>query len=133
MALADESAWFELVAFRTSEAVTFEGSVSHMLDVCLTAFFNPEGSDLEYGLRFDLTGHGDFMLLVLVEMLIADIKALVKAIGANGVSAILPCFLCRYVLSFKAKAKDELKHISQLVDLGCLDQQRWGNTLTPRY
>ena len=39
MALADESAWFELVAFRTSETLTFEGSVSHLLDVCITAFF----------------------------------------------------------------------------------------------
>jgi hypothetical protein len=126
MALSDESAWFELVAFRTSETVTFEGSVSHLLDVCLTAFFDPEGYDLKYGLSFTVKGYGDLMLLALVEMLIADIKAIVEAIGANGVSAILPCFLCRYVLSFKAKAKDELKDISQLVDLGCLDQQLWG-------
>ena len=42
--LADESAWFELVAFRTSETVPFEGSVSQMLDVCLTAFLTPKGT-----------------------------------------------------------------------------------------
>ena len=126
MALADESAWFELVAFRTSETVAFEGAVSHLLDVCLSVFFDPEGYNLRYGLNFRVKGYGDLMLSVLVEMLIADIKAIVEAIGANGVSAILPCFLCRYVLSFKAKAKNELKDINQLVDLGCLDQQLLG-------
>ena len=75
-------------------------------------------------MNFTVKGHGDLMPSVLVEMLIADITAIVEAIGANGVSAILPCFLCRYVLSFKAKEKYERKDISQLVGLGCLDQQR---------
>ena len=34
-AIADETCWFELAAFRTSEAKYFVGSVSHLLDVCL--------------------------------------------------------------------------------------------------
>ena len=125
-ALCDESCWFELVAFRTSETSTFVGSVSHLLDVCLTCFFDPNGHHLRYGALFDLKGHGSFMLSLVVEMLIADIKALVEAIGANGVSAILPCFLCRRILSFKAKEKPEMQALSQFVNIGCLDQTKWG-------
>ena len=34
-ALADESSWFELASFRTSETSGFIGGVSHLLDVCL--------------------------------------------------------------------------------------------------
>ena len=66
------------------------------------------------------------MLVAMIEMLIADIKALVEAIGANGVSAILPCFLCRYVMSFKAKAQPAFAAVNKLVDFSCRDKNCWG-------
>ena len=125
VALADETCWFELVAFRTLETQAFVGSVSHLLDVCLSCFFDPIGIDVRYGVRMRLTGYGDLMLCLKVEMLIADIKAIVQAIGANGVSALLPCFFCRRVLSFAAKAQPRFAAVDELVDLGCLDQDRW--------
>ena len=125
-ALSDESCWFELAALRTSETTHFVGSVSHLLDVCLSCFFDPDGHDVRYGLEFHLKLHGPFRLSMVCEFLIADIKALVEAIGANGVSAILPCFLCRRILSIKAKQKPELASLDDFVDLGCLDQRRWG-------
>lgn len=37
-ALADDSCWFELMAFRTSETIKFVGGVSHLMDVALTCF-----------------------------------------------------------------------------------------------
>ena len=90
-------------------------------------FFDPTGIDVRYGVRMRLTGYGDLMLCLKVEMLIADIKAIVQAIGANGVSALLPCFFCRRVLSFAAKAQPRFAAVDELVDLGCLDQDRWCN------
>ena len=117
-ALADDSSWFELAAFRAVTADGFDGSVSHMLDVCLSCFFARE-HNIRHCCRFELLEHGGFMLCLALEMLIADIPALVSAIGANGVSAILPCFLCRRVLSFKANA--ELTSLEGFVDLSCTD------------
>jgi hypothetical protein len=125
-AMADETCWFELAAFRTSESGAFIGSVSHLLDVCMTCFFDPHGTNMRYGSLFDLKEHGKFMLFLVVEGLIADIKAIVEAIGANGVSAILPCFLCRRILSFKAKQKDTLAGLVDFRDLSCLDEHLWG-------
>ena len=126
MALSDETCWFELVAFRTSETSEFVGTISHLLDVCLTCFFDPSGHDIRHGLSFEVKGYGKMMLCLAVGHLIADIKAIVEAIGALGVHAIMPCFFCRRVLSFKAKAKPELQALPDFVDLGCLDHTRWG-------
>ena len=127
VALADDACWFELVAFRTAETDDFVGNISHLLDVCLSVFFDPEGHDLRYGCVFDLLGHGQQIVLTLyLEMLIADIKALCEAIGSMGVSALLPCFLCRRVLSLKAKQKPELAILDDWVDLACLDATKWG-------
>ena len=38
-ALADDSCWFELMAFRASVAAIFVGTVSHLLDIALTCFW----------------------------------------------------------------------------------------------
>ena len=89
-------------------------------------FFDPSGHDIRFGLCFEVKGHGKMMLCLVVEHLFADIKALVEAIGALGVHAVMPCFFCRGVLSFKAKAKPELQALPDFVDLGCLDRTRWG-------
>ena len=40
-ALTDESCWFELASFRTSETSGFVGGVPHLLDVGLGCFFDP--------------------------------------------------------------------------------------------
>ena len=125
-AMCDESCWFEIIAFRSSEVVEFVGGCSHLLDVCMSCFFDPNGHDVRYSLPFDLMGYGSFRLSLEVEMLIADIKALTECIGANGVSAIMPCFFCRQILSFKAKAKPEMAGLNKFVDLGCLDTTKWG-------
>jgi hypothetical protein len=91
-ALSDESCWFELVAFRTKITSTFIGSISHLLDVCLSCFFDPEGHDIRMGLDMPLKSHGRINMVLGLEMLIADIMALVPAIGAMGVHAVVPCF-----------------------------------------
>ena len=98
VALADESCWFEIAAFQTSRTRTFDGGIPHLLDVCLSCFFDEQGHDLRHGAHFVFKGHGALMLSLRVEMLIGDIKALCEAVGAMGVSGALPCFFCRRVL-----------------------------------
>ena len=44
MALADESAWFELVAFRTSDTVAFKGAVTHFSRRMPLSFLTPKGT-----------------------------------------------------------------------------------------
>ena len=125
-ALADESCWFELAAFRTSETEKFVGSASQLLNVALSCFFDPAGVDARAGILFDLLDHGSLMVCLNVEMLIADVKAIVEAIGANGVSAHLPCWYCRKVLSFRALQNEQFKSLPGFVDLTCIDQKKWG-------
>ena len=105
-ALSDESTWFELVAFRSEEASEFVGTVSHLLEVCTSCFYPPD-NNLHHGVVFAVLGYGNLMLILEIEHLIADVKALIEVSGAMGVHAIMPCFLCRKVLGFKAKAKPE--------------------------
>ena len=124
-ALCDESAWFELTAFRSSETSVFVGSVSHLLEVCLSCFYPPD-NNLHYGVLFAVSGYGNLMLIVEIEHLIADVKALIEVSGAMGVSAIMPCWFCRKVLSFSAKLKPEMAALPDFVDVGCLDAARWG-------
>ena len=88
-------------------------------------FVDPSGYDIRVCLEFHLKDHGKFWLSLCLELLIADIKALVEAIGAMGVSAIIPCFLGRRVLSLKAKEKPELATVNEYVDLSCLDRTKW--------
>ena len=128
-ALADESCWFELASFRTSETGSFVGGVSQLLDVGLTCFFDPEGFDASNGVLMPLLGSREgFMLVLRIEMLIADIKAIVEAIGANGVSAHLPCWFCRRVLSFRALQNKDYRALLDdgYVDLSCTDKRKWG-------
>ena len=82
-ALSDESCWFEIVAFRTKQSKTFDGSMSHVVEVVLECFFSAT-HDLRTGAVFDLKGYGTLMLVCILEMLIADIKALAEVIGSNG-------------------------------------------------
>ena len=105
-ALADESCWFGLASFRSSETGGIVGGASHQLDVGLGCFFGPEVFDASTGVHMPLLGRRKGLMLVLrIEMLITDTKAIVEAIGANGVSAHLPCWCCRRVLSFRALNK----------------------------
>lgn len=125
-ALADDSCWFELAAFRTSETDCFEGTITHLLDVALTCFFDPAGANARTGILCDLRDHGPFMVCLQFEMLIADVKALCEAIGSLGVSAHLPCWYCRKVLSFRALQDPVIKALPGFVDLSCADPSKWG-------
>ena len=124
--LSDESCWFELAAFQTCTIRTFVGTVSHLLDVCLSCFFDAQGHDARCGLSFFVKGHGKLMLTLAVEMLIADIAALCEAIGAMGVSGTLPCFLCRRVLSWRSQSNPQIAALTDFCDLSSLDQSKWG-------
>ena len=125
-ALADDSCWFELMAFRTSETIKFVGGVSHLMDVALTCFFDPCGHNIRHGLRFQLMGYGTIHLCVRLELFIADIPAICQATGANGPSADVPCFLCRRILSYTAARKPEIAALPGFVTLSCDDQTQWG-------
>ena len=123
-ALSDEACWFEVVAFRTKHSKTFDGSMSHVVEVVLECFFSAP-HDMRTGAVFDLKGYGAVMLVLILEMIIADIKALVEVIGSNGPTAVLPCFLCKRVLSFAAKQKPAFADRPDFVDLSCLDRSKW--------
>lgn len=125
-ALSDESCWFEIVAFQNREVKDFDGSMSQVVEQVLLCFFDSNTHDLRTGLVFDLKGHGMFMLVAILEMLIADIKALVEAICSNGVTGVLPCFLCERVVSYKAKERPALKDNDSFVTLACFDPTKWG-------
>lgn len=125
-ALSDEACWFELVAFRTAETKHFDGCVSHLVEVCLGCFFDSASCDFRSGLTFHVKDYGTIMLVMVLEMIIADAKALIDAIGALGVNAVLPCFLCRRIVSFDAKQKPLLADKPELVTLDCLDSSKWG-------
>jgi hypothetical protein len=105
VALSDDASWFELAAFRTSGTDAFEGSVSRLLGVCLSCFYDEDSHNIRHSCLFELLGYGPFMLTMVLEMLIADFQALVAAVGATGASAILPCFFCKRVLSFIKRLK----------------------------
>ena len=124
-ALSDDSCWFELVAFQTETTDTFVGRVSHMLDVCLSVFFDLDRHNLRHGCLFTLLGFGRFMLCAIVEMLLADINAIVESIGAMGQNGVVPCFFCRNIISFAAKARPMLSGNNNFVDLTCRDRRRW--------
>ena len=100
-ALADESCWFELASFRTSEANGFVRW--RVVSTRCGMFFDLECFGVSTGVHMALLGSREGLMLVLrIEMLIADIKAIVEAIWAIGVSAHLPCWFYRRVRSFQA-------------------------------
>ena len=129
-ALSDESCWFEVLALRTAIQKKIDGAMSHIVEVVLSCFFCQETHDLRTGIVFDLKGHGVFMLVGVLEIMIADTKALVEAIGSNGPNAVLPCFLCRHVVSMSAKQKPALVNNDTFVALTCIDQTKWGKHTT---
>jgi hypothetical protein len=98
--------------------------------VGLACFFDPEGFDASTGVHMPLLGSREGLMLVMrIEMLIADIKAIVEAIkGANGVSAHLPCWFCRRVLSFRALKNDSYRALLDdgFVDLSSTNKRQWG-------
>ena len=68
------------------------------------------------------------MLVLRIEMLIADIKAIVEAIGANGVNAHLPCWFCSRVLNFRALKNDSYRALLDdgFVDLSSTNKRQLG-------
>ena len=93
------------------------------------ASFDPEGSDASIGVHMPVFGSREGLMLVLrIEMRIADIKAIVEAIGASGVSAHLPCWLGRRVLSFRALKNDSYRALLDdgFVDLNPTNKRQFG-------
>lgn len=125
-ALADDMCWMEIVAFKTATTKDFVGCISHMLDVCLSCFFNEQGHDLRRGALFRVQSHGPFMLFLCVEMLIADIPALCESIGAMGTHGHVPCFYCRRILGWRAFDNPKIAALHGFNDLACIDQRQWG-------
>ena len=125
-ALSDETCWFELAAFRRSISGAFIGSVSHMLNVCLSTFFDPTGVDARWGLVFTVRSDRDLQLFLAIEMLIADTVALVEVIGAMGMHGHLPCFLCRRILGARALSNTAIRLAApHFPDMASLDQTKW--------
>ena len=125
-ALSDETAWFELACFQDVEVLDFEGKMSHVVEQALLCFFDDTGHDLRTGLLYDLLQHGPFTLFMDLDILIADIKALVEMVSSNGVQSTLPCLSCDHVISYAAKRKPELAHNDRFVTLACLDPSKFG-------
>ena len=88
-----------------------------LVEVVLLTFFDPDGADLRLGMLFDLKQHGPLVVAASVDIIIADTKALVEAVGALGYNAVLPCFLCRKIVSYNAKEKPMLKENDSFVTL----------------
>jgi hypothetical protein len=121
MIVAGSSWW----PFQRRRLTHLWGGVSHLLDVCLSVFFDSDRHDLRHGCLFPLLGFGAFMLCAVVEMLLADINAICESIGAMGPSGVVPCFFCRNVISFAAKARPYLRDNDNFVDLSCRARARW--------
>jgi hypothetical protein len=125
-ALSDETAWFELACFQDSKVSGFEGKMSHNVEQALMCFFDDAGHDLRTGLRFDMLHHGTFCLFMSMEIMIADIKALVEVVASNGPTSTLPCLSCDHVVSYAAKRKPELATNGDFVTLACRDHAKYG-------
>jgi hypothetical protein len=126
-ALCDECAWFEVVAFQDAKVRKFEGAMTHLIEQILLLFFDKDGHDLRTGLVFNLMHYGTLMLVAKVEIIIADIKALVEVVCSNGPTATLPCFECARVVSYKAKQHyDAIRDDDTFVTLSCLDPSKCG-------
>ena len=107
-ALSDELCWFEVVAVQDEVVHALEGGMTHLVEQVLLSFFNDQGYDLRTGLAYDLKGYGPVMLVMGLELIIADIKALVEAVGSNGPTAMLPCLCCDHVVSYHSKQRPPL-------------------------
>ena len=98
--------------------------MTHLCGVVLRCFFDIGAHDIRTGVGLDVLGHGKLMFVGILEMLIADVKALVEAIGANGHTAVLPCFFCKGIVSFDAKANYPLiRDNASFATLDCLDKR----------
>jgi hypothetical protein len=104
----------------------FEVKMSHVVEQALLCFFDDTGHDLRTGLVYDLLQHGPFTLFMGLDILIADIKALVEIVSSNGVQSTLPCLSCDHVISYGAKCKPELAHNDGFVTLACRDPSKFG-------
>ena len=125
-ALSDELCWFEVVAIQQERVHTLKGGMTYVVEQVLLSFFNDEGFDLRTGLAFDILGYGPLMMVMNLDFIIADIKALVEAVGSLGPTAMLPCFLCDHVVSYVSKSKPPLKDNDAFVTLSCLDHSKMG-------
>ena len=103
-----------------------EGEMTHLVEQVLLSFFNNQGYDLRTGLAYDLKGYGPLMLVMCLELIIADIKALVEAVGSNGPTAMLPCFCCERVVSYDSKQRPPLDTNDGFVTLSCLEHAQMG-------
>lgn len=126
-ALSDHCCWFEVVAFQNDKVKEFMGAMSHCVEVVLDTFFvERDGLNLGVGVQYNIRDKQTVTLTLALGIIIADVKALIETSGANGVNAVLPCFLCERVLSWSAKARAALINNDTFQTLSCLDHDKFG-------
>jgi hypothetical protein len=104
------------------------GGMSNFIAMLMKGFFDPEGVDCRTsGIMLDLREEDygpavPFRFLLDHTCTIADYKAIVEVLGSRGVSASLPCTMCRNVVDHRTAIAE---NSTELVPLTSLEPFKW--------